>query len=92
MITTSAFSELTSTSPVFRPTRRVPNSAWNSFSFWFESAFSGVVYTARRPAHSAAMIAVSPTAVLPLPVGAETTTESPATTDAVARSWNGSRG
>ena len=41
--TTSASAAFTSTSPVFRPTRRTPNLAWNSRSFWLLSAFKGVV-------------------------------------------------
>ena len=92
MTTTSASAVLMSTSPVFNPTLRTPKSAWNSRSFWLDRALSGVVYMAFCPRASAVMMAVSPTRVLPDPVGADTTTLSPRSSAVVASLWKPSSG
>src|SRR5581483_10151150 len=63
-----------------------------SLYFWFDSAFSGVVYAMRRPVSSAHWIAYSATSVLPLPVGAETITDWSASMARIASTWKSSRG
>ncbi len=63
-----------------------------SANFWFDSAFSGVVYATRLPCSSARWMANSATSVLPAPVGADTITDWPPSMVLMASSWKSSRG
>jgi hypothetical protein len=87
--TMSGASEFSFLSPVSMPTRLAPNSSLNSWYLEFVSAFSGDVYQARRPFSRSRRISSRAIHVLPLPVGAVTSTSSNSNI-ASASSWKGS--
>ena len=80
---------LTAASPVIIPTRSAPNASQRAKNFSLTSAFSGAVYTLRRPAASAAKWAPAATRDFPEPVGVFMMTLRPSRISSSASSWAG---
>ena len=86
VITKQDASGFITVSPVIKPTSL--NSSASSRYFWFDSAFSGLVYTTRCPSRKLMAMAYSATTVFPALVCAATITLSPASITSTDFLWN----
>ena len=86
VITRHDASGLITVSPVINPTSL--NSACSSLYFWFDRAFSGLVYTTRWPSRRLIAMAYSATTVFPAEVCAATITLSPCSITSTDFLWN----